>query len=215
MATVILAAIGLGFFALFQPGSDGKNDSANQATVQKISYEGQPGTGNPNAPVKLMEFGDFKCPACKYFHDEIYPQLKKDYIDTGKVQMFFTNYQFIGEDSVTAGMAGEAVYHQNKDAFWKFYEAIYTHQGNEADVWATPEFLTELVKKNVPNIDINKLSQDLNNKTYEKAVLEDNQMARSLKIEGVPALFINGKNVGEISGYEELKKMIDEELKKK
>lgn len=212
MATLLVVILGLGVFALIRSaGSDVQNAGSD---VQNFSYAGQPGIGSPNAPVKLMEFGDFKCPACKAFHDTIYPQLKKDYIDTGKVQMFFSNYQFIGPDSITAGMAGEAIYKQNKDAFWKYYDAVYTNQKEESQIWATPEFLIDLVKKHVPGVDATKLSQDLKNKTYQKEVEADNQLAKKSGVTSVPAIFVNGKQVEDSLNYEAIKKAIDEELKK-
>jgi protein-disulfide isomerase len=73
MVTILVVLLGLGVFALIRSaGSDVQNAGSD---VQNFSYAGQPGIGSPNAPVKLMEFGDFKCPACKAFHDTIYPQL--------------------------------------------------------------------------------------------------------------------------------------------
>jgi protein-disulfide isomerase len=137
-----------------------------------------------------------------------------DYIDPGKDQMFFSNYQFIGPDSITAGMAGEAIYKQNKDAFWKYYDAIYTNQKEESQIWATPEFIIDLVKKHVPGVDATKLSQDLKNKTYQKEVEADNQLAKKSGVTSVPAIFVNGKQVEDSLNYEAIKKAIDEELKK-
>ncbi|MFC7442886.1 DsbA family protein [Laceyella putida] len=212
MVTVLLVFLGLGIFAVLQSVAQ----SGEQAGAKvNINYEGQPSIGNANAPVKLVEFGDFKCPTCKAFHDMIYPQLKKDYIDTGKVQMTFINYQFLGEDSVTAGIAGESIFKQNPEAFWKFYDAIYTHQGKESEKWATPEFLVDLTKKNIPEVNAEQLSKDLLGKAYEKEVLADNKLAQNYKVDGVPAIFVNGTKLENGMDYEALKKAIDAELKKK
>jgi protein-disulfide isomerase len=212
MVTVLLVFLGLGIFAVIQSITQ----SGEQAKEKvNIKLDGQPVVGNPNAPIKLVEFGDFKCPTCKMFHDEIYPLLKKEYIDTGKVQMAFINYQFLGADSVTAGIAGESVYKQNPEAFWKFYDAIYKNQGDEAKTWATPEFLTELVKKNIPEVNADQVSKDLKSKAYEKDVLADNQLAQTYKVDGVPTVFINGVMMDNAMDYAALKKAIDAELKKK
>jgi protein-disulfide isomerase len=202
--TVVLIFVGLALFTIFKP-----------TTEETFDYSKHPSIGSANAPVKVMEFGDFKCPYCKNFHDQIYPQLKKDFIDTGKVQMFFTNYEFIGPDSMTAAIAGESIYKQNNDAFWKYYDAIYANQGKEDQIWATPEFLIDLVKKNVSGVDVNKLSEDLKNKTYEKDVLADNEIARNSKITEIPTIFVNGKKVEGSMDYSKLKKAIEEALKKK
>lgn len=212
MVTALVILLGIGIFALtksFLP------QEQKEEAVQHFSYEGQPSIGDPNAPVKLVEFGDFKCPACKMFHDVIYPQLKKDYIDTGKVQMVFVNYQFLGPDSITAGIAGEAIYKQNNDAFWKYYDAIYFNQGDKSTQWATPAFILDLVKKNIPEVNVEQLSKDLENKTYEQDVKADNQLARKSKVDFVPAVFVNGKKVEQSLDYEQLKKAIEAELAKK
>ena len=215
MVTVLVVFIGLGVFAIINSFA-GKNDSGEEtARVLPVEYEGQPAIGDDNAPVKLMEFGDYKCPVCKVFHDTVYPKLKKEYIDTGKVQMYFTNYQFIGEDSITAGMAGEAVYQQDPAAFWKFYDAIYTQQKDESVKWATPDFLEQLIAQNIPGVDAKKVREDLDQNTYLNEVTADNNRAKKLNIDSVPAIFINGKKVENALDYEALKKMIDSELANK
>jgi protein-disulfide isomerase len=210
----VLLFVGLGIFAIFQSGTAEKKDSEKPASLNSVDYSKQPAIGNANAPVKLVEFGDFKCPACKAFHDMIWPVIKKEYIDTGKVQMVFVNYQFIGEDSVTAGIAGESVYKQNPDAFWKFYDAVYANQGPENKKWATPEYLVGLIQKHIPEVNAAKVEQDLKNKTYEQEVLSDNKVAQQSGVDAVPAVFVNGKKVNGLD-LAELKKAIDEELKKK
>jgi protein-disulfide isomerase len=189
LVTLLVLFAGLGVYSLVQ--SDGKPDAKTQ-TVQNMNYAGHPKLGSDSAPVKL-----------------------KEYIDTGKVQMFFTNLQFIGPDSVTAGEAGESVFHQKPEAFWAFYDAVYTHQGKETETWATPAFLADLVKKYVPGVDVNRLQQDLKNKTYEAEVKKDGDYASSLNVTAVPAIFINGKKVENGMDYQAIKQMIEQELKKK
>jgi protein-disulfide isomerase len=223
-ATVLIVLLGVGIFAIFDQFLSTSHDAAvpekvsGQAGGEKpLSdvYAGQPTLGNKNAPVKVLEFADFKCPYCKMFHDQVFPKLKKEWIDTGKVQFVFANFQFIGPDSVTAGMAGESIYKQYPDAFWNFYDAIYTYQGSESKVWATPEFLVDLVKKHVPGVDANKLAQELKAKTWEKEVLKDNKLAREHGIKGVPAVFVNGKKVENPLDYNVLKQAIEEAMKQK
>lgn len=175
----------------------------------EFDYASQPAIGSATAPVKIVEFGDFKCPACQAFEQQIYPQLKKDYIDTGKVQLHFMNLPFIGPDSVTAALAGEAVFHQNKDAFWPFYEAVYKNQGDEKAQWATADFLVNLAKQaNVP-VDYDKLKSDIQNKTYQSDVVSDNDKGGKLKVTSTPSLFINGKLFDSPFDYNKLKAAID------
>lgn len=48
--------------------------------------------GDPNAKVEVIEYASLACPACKYFHEAIYPTLKKDYIDTGKIKFIYRDF---------------------------------------------------------------------------------------------------------------------------
>lgn len=220
LATLIVVFLGLGVFALvnnLMGGDKGKEEEAGQeATVDEkvFVYDQQPVFGNEEAPVKIVEFGDYKCPSCKKFGEEIYPQLKKDYLDNDKAGFYFINNQFLGEDSVTAGIAGEAVYAQDPDAFWKFHEAVYAKQGPQSQAWATKEFLVKLAKKEVPGIDHKKLEQAIDKETYRDQVEQDQAIAHQSGVQSVPALYINGKPVPNSFDYDEIKKMIEEELKK-
>ncbi len=210
--TILLVFIGLGGFVLFQSFL---SDSGEEKQRVNVDIQNQPAIGDANAPVKVVEFGDFKCPSCKNFQELIYPLLKKEYIDTGKVQLVFRNFQFLGEDSITAAMIGKSIYTQNPEAFWKYYELIYRHQKDEGTVWATPEYILPLVKKNIPEIDINKTSEEVKNKKYKTEVEKDNEYARSLQLSGVPAVFVNGMPIDNPLDYRELKNVIEKELEKK
>jgi protein-disulfide isomerase len=214
MATVLVLFLAWGIFAIAKPLITSKASDQGAKRVQ-ITYSGMPSTGNPNAPVKLMEFGDFNCPYCKLFHQQIYPQLKKDFIDTGKVQMYFTSLNFLGQNSATTSQAAEAVYKQNPEAFWKYYDVIYENQGQEDKPWATPEFVTSLIKKNIPEVNADQVSQALKNKTYEQAVAEHNKIAESIGVESFPTIYVNGLKVENAFDYNSLKNMIEAELNKK
>ncbi|PTX64335.1 protein-disulfide isomerase [Melghirimyces profundicolus] len=219
LVTVILLFLGLGIFALvdsFIGGEEVKQGDGGKANVDEaiFAYDKQPVRGNPDAKVRIVEFGDYKCPVCKRFKDEIFPKLKKDFLDTDKAGFYFINNPFIGEDSVTAGIAGEAVYEQDPDAFWKFYHAVYDNQGPEKETWATQEFLVDLAKKEIPGVDRQKLKQAIEDRKYEDAVQQDRQIAAKAGVTSVPTLFINGKPVPNTFDYDQIRKMIEEELEK-
>lgn len=72
-----------------------KKDKGNEM----FAYSTQQSLGKDDAPVKVVEFGDFKCPACRTWDVTVLPRLKEEYIDKGKVQLYFINFPFIGKDS--------------------------------------------------------------------------------------------------------------------
>jgi protein-disulfide isomerase len=50
--------------------------------------------GDPNAPIEIVEYASLTCPHCRHFHDEILPDIKKNYIDTGKAKLIFRDFPF-------------------------------------------------------------------------------------------------------------------------
>lgn len=187
----------------------------NQSQPAEFDYASMPVLGSADAPVKIVEFGDFKCPTCRYFAESIKPQLVKDYIDSGKVALYFANFTILGPDSKTAAAAGLSVFHQNKEAFWPYYDAVYANQKNESEVWATPEYLVQLAKDAKLEIDYDKLKSDLDSGAYLNDVEKEYRLAEGLKVGGTPSLYLNGKQVNERDAldYSKLKAVIDDALK--
>jgi len=141
----------------------------------------------------------------------------KDYVDKGLVSFYYMNYLIISPetDSNTAALAAQAVYHQNNEEFWKYYHVLYDNQPqyasheDELKEWATPEYLVELAHQAKLDIDYDKLAKDIAEKTYQKEVDEQMQIARSLRITSTPTLYINGQKLEGDGSYASLTKTID------
>ncbi|TJY43407.1 DsbA family protein [Cohnella pontilimi] len=179
-----------------------------------VAYDKLPTLGKADAPVKIVEIGDFKCPTCAYFSQQIVPELQKDYIDTGKVSLSYQNWTIIYEDSFTAALAGQAIYHQNNDDFWKFYHAILDNQQEEKKIWATPEYLTELAKQHGVKVDYDKLKQDIEKGTYKDEIDSQNRFAVQQRFTGTPTVLINGRKLDDKTSlnYNNLKAEIEKAL---
>lgn len=182
---------------------------APAASSVSFAYDKLPVLGDPKAPIKIVEFGDYKCPSCQYFSQDIKTQLQKEYIDQGIVAFYFMNYPIIGPDSYTAAYAAQSVYHQNNDAFWKYYETLYINQQDEKNNWATPEFLTELAQVKSLPINIDLLKQDIKSMKYKAEVDEQIAIADKSGVTGTPTLFINGQKFEEVFDYNALKAAIE------
>ena len=80
--------------------NNNNSESDEETTLDKQPpIDGQPTLGDSDAPVTVVEFGDFKCPACKVWGEDVFPQLVSDYVDTGKVKFSYVNVLFHGEES--------------------------------------------------------------------------------------------------------------------
>lgn len=175
-------------------------------------YGTQQSLGEKDAPIHVVEFGDFKCPACRTWDATVLPRLKEDYINKGKVQLHFINFPFIGKDSDLGAAAGEAIYKQDPKAFWTFYDEIYQKQQNEQEEWITEDLLVDIVKQKLPSIDITEFKKDLNSKEVKDKVQKDLDLAQKLKVQGAPSIYVNGKLVN--PDYDSIKAAIDKESKK-
>lgn len=182
--------------------------------VIDLDENNQPVLGKKDAPVKIVEFGDFKCPACAMWEQQVFPQIYSEYISSGKVQFHFVNWQFLDVDSILAGMAGEAIYQQSNDAFWQFYKLIYEKQGAESQKWATEAFLTKFVKENIKADDFNyaKFEKDLKARKYMDLVRKDLLIGQKYGVSGTPSILVNGVKI-ENNSYDAIKSEIENALK--
>nr|WP_255570139.1 thioredoxin domain-containing protein [Cohnella sp. CFH 77786] len=180
-----------------------------------FDYTKSPSIGPADAKVKLMEFGDFKCPTCAYFSQDIMSKIKTEYIDTGKISLNYQNWTIIAQDSYTAALAGLSIYHQSNEEFWKFYDAMFKNQNpNEKELWATPEFLVNFAKQQGLKIDYDKLKKDIEEGTYKDELDAQNAFARKHNFTGTPTVLLNGVKLDNQTAlaYDNLKAAIDKAL---
>lgn len=164
-------------------------------SVGDFKLDEQPFLGSSDAPIKVIEFADFKCPACKTWDRTSFPLFKEEFIDTGKVQFYFINFPFLGPDSIEAALAGESIYKQDSNKFWEFKEKLFQQQGKEATIWATESFLLKFVKDNIQDIDYNLFQTDLKKHTYLFDVKKDFKISAANGIYGTPSFVVNGEKV--------------------
>lgn len=177
------------------------------------SIEGQPTLGDVDAPVTVVEFGDFKCPSCKAWGETIYPQLVSDYVDTGKIKFSFINVLFHGEESKLGSLAAESVYNQNPEAYWDFHKELFNEQPSENhdSKWITMEKILE-VAKNVSNIDTEKLKSDIEINAAMNEINQDTELVNKFEVKLTPTIMINDIMVEDPFDYEVIKQVIDKEL---
>jgi len=174
----------------------------------------QPFMGSESAKVTLVEFGDYKCPACKAWGERIYPRLKEQYIDTGKVKLVYVNTLFHGEESELGAMAAESVYSRNAEAFWPFHEALFKAQPNEDHdgLWITDDKVLEIAGSIAPQIDLKQLKSDIANKQSELQIQRDNELIKNYKVKQTPTIMINGLILPDPFDIENIKSVIEQEL---
>lgn len=199
---VVFVLMVLVFFVVLATWSDSEtdplmftNEILNEFDLEAGDFklDKQANIGDPNAPVKVLQFVDYKCPYCKAWNDENFDKFKEEYIETGKVQLYIINFPFLGPDSIRAAMVAEILWKQNSNAFWEFHDAIYHHQGDKSTIWATEEFLLDLIENYVPSGDAAAVKKSLRKNEGLFEVKEDFAITQTNGINKVPSFFVNGK----------------------
>lgn len=149
--------------------------------VQKISTENSPSQGNVNAPVTIVMFSDFQCPACASFH----PVLKQALATYGdKVRFVVRNYPLnMHKDAFPAAQAAQAAYKQGK--FFEYVELLYNNQ-NSLDTASLKSFAAQI------GLDQKQFDADLASGQFNARIEKDLADGDNYGIEGTPTIFVNG-----------------------
>jgi protein-disulfide isomerase len=147
--------------------------------------------GKTSAPVKLYEYGDLQCSACKYYSEEILPEIIENQVRKGKANITFRNFVIIGPDSIPAGEAALVAGAQGKG--WSFIETWYRNQGGENSGYVTDAFV-ESMAKYVGVSDIAKFKEEWKSGKYEKQVESTTAQAKKFGFEATPSFAVEGPN---------------------
>lgn len=166
--------------------------------------------GKLDAPVEVIEYASFTCPHCANFHDAVFDQLKKNYIDTGKVkfvyrEVYFDKYGLWA--AMVARCAGPEKYFPVSDMIYDTQEA-WIGDGQAATI-------AENLRKIGLKAGMSKEALDacLNDNEKAKAMVAAYQAnATKDDISGTPSFIINGEKFSGEMGYEEFAKILEAKL---
>ncbi|MBT6194257.1 MAG: DsbA family protein [Nitrosopumilus sp.] len=150
---------------------------------------GSPILGNPLAPITIVEFGDYQCHQCYNWFHNTKPMIMRDYIETGKANLVFVDFAFLGKDSPKASQATYCADDQGK--YWEYHNSLYTSQESKIDSgWANSERLKAFAFN--LDLDMALFNQCLDSEKYSKRIQYNSQQARDNGVRGTPGFFIVG-----------------------
>jgi len=159
-----------------------------KVTMSTFLDNGSPILGNPNAPITLVEFGDYQCHFCNVFFHSTEDKILQKYVETGKVKMIFKDFNIIGPDSVNASHGAHCA--KDQGLFWEYHDILYSNWTGENNGWASSENLLKFAQE--INLDIDQWSECMVNRDNSQIILSSNENARSLELTGTPAFFVIG-----------------------
>ena len=179
------------------------------AEVLKIK-EGDFVLGNPSSKVVIIEYGDFQCPFCGKFAKEVEPQIKEQFVKTGKAAFVYRDFAFLGEESFRSSEAARCAGEQGK--FWEYHGKLFSSQKGENQ----GAFADANLKKWARDLGLDGTKFDLcfTSGKHREAVQLSSDGGRTAGVNGTPATFVNGKLVSGAVPFATFKQLIEEELKK-
>lgn len=232
LAVVIVLAIAVGYQSngITKSGTNagGSNsvgtqsnstNSENKLALSSLLNAGSPSRGDRNAPVTLVEFGDFQCHFCARFATQTESRIYQQYISTGKVNMIFKHFAWYGPDSLTAAIASQCANDQGK--FWEFHDILYQNQGETNSGWAGKDNLKKFASQVDEGLDRTQFDSCLDSGKYKSYVESDKALGTSLGFEGTPGFIVekrDGSSPVPINGaypFATFQQAIDQELLEK
>ena len=161
--------------------------------------------GNNNAKITIITYASLTCSHCANFHKEVYPKLKKDYIDTGLAKIEFRHFPL----DVAAFNASKIV-QCKQDQSLEILESLYSNQQawvKGGTIEEVNDNLKKFLKKEGFDIDFEKC---INNKEIEDFVLNDRiEGTKNFKVNATPTIIINNKKFEKSLNYKNLKKSLE------
>ncbi len=172
-----------------------------------LGLDDDPKLGNADAKVSIIEFSDFECPSCGSFVRETFDDLKREYIDTGKVSFVFKNFPITNthKNAMMAALASECADEQGK--FWEYHDMLFRSQ-KSLEKKDLKEYAADL------DLDTDMFNTCLDSEKYKDEVSNDMEEGTGLGVRGTPTFFINGRALSGALPIEEFENVINEELSK-
>ncbi|HET9946448.1 MAG TPA: thioredoxin domain-containing protein [Patescibacteria group bacterium] len=165
-------------------------------------------TGNPNAPLTLVEYADFQCPSCGAY----YPIVKQIQQAFGSKLRFVYRFFPLVTIHQNALVSAEAAYAANKQGkFWQMHDYLFEHQQD----WSSDQNARDTMVKYAGTLGLNQdtFQKDLNDPATEKAIKASMDSALAINLQGTPSFFINGTFIStNPNGYDDFKALLQAKL---
>jgi len=164
--------------------------ATKKPTIASFYDNASPILGDLNAPLTMIEFGDYQCTFCKKFFDETEESILTNYVETGKVKILFKDFIVVNEDSVNAASAAHCA--NDQEMFWQYHSILYNNWDGEGTGWASSEQLHQFAS--TLGLDMDKFSECMSQSKWKDLVLSSHADGRALGVDATPTFFIIDQN---------------------
>lgn len=149
--------------------------------------------GDPDAPVHIIEFGDYQCPSCQAFALRVVPALQAEYIDQGLARLTYYDFPLtnIHPHAVLAARAARCAGDQER--YWDYHDILFGRQGEwSSESRATDEFVEYA---GMLSLDVGAFEACLQSDRFVTEVSASRRLGHELRVSGTPTVFVNGTQV--------------------
>lgn len=167
--------------------------------------------GNPEAKVTVVDFSNYLCGHCRDHANDVFPLIKRDYIDTGKIRYVFRDFPFGGQENVIR--AGEAAAcAADNNLYVEYHEALFRAQMQWAGLSgeALDNYFTDLAGQ--IGMAPATFAQCLKSGSKRAGVLADQKLATDLGLTGTPSFIVNGEKYTGQRPYDSWREILDKAL---
>lgn len=214
---VVLAVIAIGVVAymVFSTPTDDAGTLASGGTQYKITITSDDRTqGNPKAPITMVEYAAPTCPHCAHFDMTMFPYLKKNYIDTGKVYYVFRVFPLSQVDVAAESMARCLP----ADNYFQFIDLLFRNQSKwDPDGYQIPDVHAALVDMGrIAGMSSDQVDKCISDQAANKRATDVGTYAQTAYgIQGTPTFLVNGQAAPPFESTDDIKNYLDGILAKK
>lgn len=206
-----------------RPAAGPNGAVAPKVDIKDVKTEGNPFIGKMDAPVTIAFWSDFQCPYCKSFETggvsgittpAAFPEIVKNYVDTGKVKVVFMDFAFLGPDSTDAALYNRAVWKLYPEKYFEWRTAMYEAQDEEHGGFGDAESIDKLTAT-IAGIDAVTVATNVkeNRSAYQALIDADKAEGQKVGLNATPSFVIGTKTILGAYPYAAFKTAIDEVLK--
>lgn len=194
------------FLSSCSPSDDTeKTDKTSSTSIEVPGEIKRISVGNKDAKIKIIAYESLTCSHCASFHEDVYPQLKKDYLDTGLAKIEFRHFPLD-----IAALNASKIVQCNQGQSLEILNSLYSNQ----QAWVkgnTIEDINKNLKKFIEQEGFNiNFEKCINDKEIEDFVLNDRiEGVKNFKINATPTIIINNKKFEKSLNYKNLKKSLE------
>jgi protein-disulfide isomerase len=163
---------------------------------------GERALGSPNAPITVIEYASLTCPHCAHFQKEVFPRVKKELIDTGKIRFIVREFP-IGHTSGAAAIVNRCA---PEDKYFSLFNAFLLRQPEWVSQEVRPDAIYSVAKSS--GMSRETFDKCLTNQTIIDGLTEVKQRGRKFGVVGTPTFFANGRKAQGTITFEEFKALL-------